>query len=158
MPLAFEPRPAEIKKFNPPPTSDLPEQFRATLARLSTSLSRLNSLPEDCSFTLAIELRDEEGVDAPIGRGDRWVAAEPGLQKERRRDGDGYRGFEGSSGDTEFDEFGIGASKKGKDLGGVRTTPVRALEAGAFRMEVWIEEGRGKFQAQVEEDDEYEYE
>ncbi|KAL9136681.1 MAG: hypothetical protein Q9175_002105 [Cornicularia normoerica] len=153
MPSAITPRPADLKKFNPPPTSDLPEQFRATLARLSTSLTRLNPLPEDCSFTLAIELRDEEGVDAPIGRGDRWVAAEPGLQKERRREGGGYGGFESSSGDTEVEEFRIGDSKKGKDLGGVRTTPVRALEAGAFRMEVWIEEGRAKFQAQAEEDE-----
>lgn len=145
MPSAVTPRPADLKKFNPPPTSDLPEQFRATLARLSTSLTRLNPLPEDCSFTLAIELRDEEEVDPPIGRGDRWVAAEPGLQKERRREG---------GGDTEVEEFGMGETKKGKYLGGVRTTPVRALEAGAFRMEVWIEEGKGKFQAQVEEDDE----
>ena len=101
-------------------------------------------------------------MDAPIGREDRWVAAEPGLQKERRRGGDGYGGFEGSSGDAEADEFSMGESKKGKDLGGVRTTPVRALEAGAFKMEVWIEEGKGKFQAQVEEDnddddDEHEY-
>ena len=95
-------------------------------------------------------------MDAPIGRGDRWIAAEPGLQKEKRRDGDGYGRFEGSSSDAEVEGCRTGESKKGKDLGGVRTTPVRALEAGAFRMEVWIEEGRGKFQAHVEEDDEYE--
>ena len=44
-----------------------------------------------------------------------------------------------------------GGSKRGQDLGGVRTTPVRSLEAGAFRMEVWVEEGRGKFQAKVED-------
>lgn len=88
------------------------------------------------------------------------MAAEPGMQKERRRNGGGYGGFEGRSDDAEVDEFRVGESKKGKDLGGVRTTPVRALEAGAFKMEVWVEEGRGKFQAQVEEgeDDEYEYE
>ena len=133
--------------------SDLPEQFRATLARLSTSLSRLNPLPEDCSFTLAIELRDDEEVDAPIGRGDRWIAAEPGLQKERKAESLGYRDFEGSTGDVEAEDLRMGESRKGKDLGGVRTTPVRALEAGAFKMEVWIEEGKGKFQAQVEEDD-----
>ena len=157
MPSASTPRPADIKKFNPPPTSDLPEQFRATLARLSTSLTRLKKLPEDCSFTLAIELRDEEGVDAPIGREDRWIAAEPGLQKERRRGAGGYEGSEGSSGDTETKDSGVGESKKGKDLGGVRTTPVRALEAGAFRMEVWVEEGRGKFQAQVEVEEDEEY-
>ena len=63
-----------------------------------------------------------------------------------------------SSGDAETEEYRMGESSKGKDLGGVRTTPVRALEAGAFRMEVWIEEGRGKFQARVEEDDEDGYE
>lgn len=96
-------------------------------------------------------------MDAPIGRGDRWVAAEPGLQKERKKEGAGYGGFAGSSGDTEVNEFKIGESRKGKDLGGVRTTPVRALEAGAFKMEVWVEEGRGKFQAQVEEDEDEAY-
>ncbi len=52
---------------------------------------------------------------------------------------------------------GLERSRKGKDLGGVKTTPIRTLEAGAFRMEVWVEEGRGKFQAQVEDDKE-EYE
>ena len=36
-------------------------------------------------------------------------------------------------------------SKWGKDLGGVKITPVRSLEAGAFVMEVWVEEGREKF-------------
>lgn len=95
-------------------------------------------------------------MDAPIGRGDRWVAAEPGLQRERRSEAGGYVRSESSSGDTEVEELRAGESKKGKDLGGVRTTPVRALEAGAFKMEVWIEEGKGKFQAQVEDDDGYE--
>lgn len=49
---------------------------------------------------------------------------------------------------------GTGRSRKGKDLGGVRTTPVRSLEAGAFKMEVWVEEGRGKFQVEIEDGDE----
>ncbi|KAK4696497.1 mitotic spindle assembly checkpoint protein MAD2B, partial [Lecanoromycetidae sp. Uapishka_2] len=134
--------PTTTKRFDPPPTSDLPEQFRATFARLSTSLSGLRPLPEDCSFTLAIELRDEDGVEAPIGREGGWIAAEPGLQRERK--GREQAGV-GSGG-------GLEGSKKGKDLGGVKTTPVRSLEAGAFRMEVWVEEGRGKFQAQVEDE------
>ena len=64
-----------------------------------------------------------------------WIAAEPGLQRVR-----GEKGKEREEG-----------SRRGKDLGGVRTTPVRSLEAGAFKMEVWVEEGRGKFQADVEE-------
>lgn len=32
----------------------------------------------------------------------------------------------------------------GRGLGSVRTTPIRSLEAGAFVMEVWVEEGKGK--------------
>jgi len=78
-------------------------------------------------------LRDEQGVDAPIGNPQPWVAAEPGLQRERKGGGDG---------DGEGKEGG----KTGKDVGGVKTTPVRSLEAGAFVMEVWVEEGRGKFE------------
>lgn len=121
----------------------MPEQFRATFARLSTSLTGLRPLPEDCSFTLAIELRDEDGVEAPLGRAGSWVAAEPGLQRERKgRD---------RMQEEDIDQFP--GSKKGRDLGGVKTTPVRSLEAGAFRMEVWVEEGRRKFQAQVEEEE-----
>ena len=79
-------------------------------------------------------------MEAPIEREGRWVAAEPGLQRRKA----GGHGEE--VGDTEG-----GESKRGKDLGGVRTMPVRSLEAGAFKMEVWVEEGRGKFQSSVEE-------
>lgn len=133
------PNPPSPLKFHPPPTSDLPEQFRATFSRLSTRLTDLQPLPSDCSFTLAIELRDEGDVEPPIEREGRWVVAEPGLQK--------------GNGDVEME-----GSKRGRDLGGVRTTPVRSLEAGAFRMEVWVEEGRGKFQSKVEDDYEEERE
>lgn len=53
-------------------------------------------------------------------------------------------GEEGKDGDGGEEEGG--KRKFGRDLGGAKTTPVRALEAGAFAMEVWIEEGRGKFE------------
>ena len=33
---------------------------------------------------------------------------------------------------------------RGSDLGGVKTTPVRTVEAGEFLLEMWVEEGRGK--------------
>ena len=81
-------------------------------------------------------------MEAPIEGEGRWVAAEPGLQ--RRKAG----GHSEEVGDIEG-----GESKRGKDLGGVRTMPVRSLEAGAFKMEVWVEEGKGKFQSSVEEGD-----
>lgn len=83
-------------------------------------------------------------MDPPLGREAAWIAAEPGLQKMRK-------GKESAGGEGEREDYGQGASKMGKDLGGVKTTPVRSLEAGAFRMEVWVEEGRGKFQARVDE-------
>jgi len=133
---------ATERRFSPPPTSDLPEQFRATLTRFGTSLAKLLPLPEDCSFTLAIEMRDKDGVEPPINKEGRWIAAEPGLQ----------RGREGT--DTANAAVGTGSGRRrGKELGGVRTVPVRSLEAGAFMMEVWVEEGKGKFQASVAEDD-----
>ena len=34
--------------------------------------------------------------------------------------------------------------KRGAQLGGVRTTPIRAVEAGEFVLEMWIEEGKDK--------------
>ena len=40
---------------------------------------------------------------------------------------------------------GIDASAKsirGQDRGGIKSTPVRKVEAGAFVLEVWVEEGR----------------
>ena len=80
----------------------------------------------------------------PIEREGRWVVAEPGLQKGRVGGGNG-------DADADVERGGRDGSKKGRDLGGVRTTPVRSLEAGAFRMEVWVEEGRGKFQSKVED-------
>ena len=38
-------------------------------------------------------------------------------------------------------------SQKGKHLGGIRTVPLRSVEAGPFVMEVWVEEGQGKAEA-----------
>jgi mitotic spindle assembly checkpoint protein MAD2B len=34
--------------------------------------------------------------------------------------------------------------RAGSDLGGVKSVPVRLVEAGAFVLETWIEEGRAK--------------
>lgn len=91
-------------------------------------------------------------VDPPIGHPQKWIAAEVGLQKGGVEGGDEV--MEGGSG---VGEEGKGEEKGGreggnirKDLGGVRTTPVRAVEAGAFKMEVWVEEGSGKVELEEE--------
>ena len=132
---------SRVTKFQPPPASDLPEQFRATLSRLSSL--NLDPLPADCTFTVVIELRDEEDVDPPISRDQSWIAAEPAMQKP---DGRRLRGGEDGEANPMIQ------STRGRDRGGVKTTPIRKLEAGAFVMEVWVEEGRGKFQARVEDE------
>ncbi|KAL9611088.1 MAG: hypothetical protein Q9167_004260 [Letrouitia subvulpina] len=118
---------------NPPPTMDLPEQFRATITRLSSLSTTLKPLPKDCSFTLMVELRDDAEVDPPLSSVTPWIAAEPGLQKHRNESREGDQG----------QQEGL-ERKHGRDRGGVRTTPVRSLESGAFAMEMWIEEGKGK--------------
>jgi mitotic spindle assembly checkpoint protein MAD2B len=36
------------------------------------------------------------------------------------------------------------STRTGTDLGGVKSVPVRLVEAGAFVLEMWIEEGKAK--------------
>lgn len=40
-----------------PPLPELEEYLRGVLARLSTSRARLRALPQDCSFTIALDLK-----------------------------------------------------------------------------------------------------
>ncbi len=50
-----------------------------------------------------------------------WIPSEPSLQTGERT-----------------------SDRIGADLGGVKSTPVRLVEAGEFILETWIEEGRAK--------------
>ena len=160
------------------PMIDLTAQFPPVFTRLSTLSSTLSPLPPDCSFTLAIELRETPpgAHQAPIGWPQPWVPAEPGLQ-HRGPSSDAASGaqstdFGKSSTDPESltqttakkragmsedrNDEGTGnaedpnkpyESQRGKYLGGVKTTPVRSVEAGPFVMEMWVEEGVGKADA-----------
>ena len=119
---------------------DLEEQFRAVLVRLGTAAGRLAPLPEGCEWTLAMEVRDEgEQAQAPVGWPQPWMPVEPGLQKKGRRGGE----------EEEMDEADEGF---GKDRGGKKAMPVRKIAAGVMRMEVWVEEGKGKFEGEGTED------
>ncbi|KAF4549205.1 HORMA domain-containing protein [Elsinoe fawcettii] len=107
------------------PTGDLEEQFRATMSRLSGCGTRLKKIPEGCTFTVAVELKDDK--EPPIGHPQAWIPAQPRLQRTLRQDA-------GSEGE-----------ESGQDLGGTKTTPVRSVSAGDMMFEVWIEEGKSKF-------------
>ncbi|MCJ1239083.1 hypothetical protein MMC14_007076 [Varicellaria rhodocarpa] len=134
------PPPLPTLKIN---ITDLEQQLRSLLTRLSTLPTTLSPLPPDCTFSLAIELKDE--ADAPIGNPQPWMAAQPELQRKsdqtkaasevRQSEETAKEGMQGGE---------AGNSRLGKDVGGIRTTAVRNVEAGEFRMEVWVEEGRGK--------------
>lgn len=81
------------------------------------------------------ELRDDADVHPPLRSDTPWIAAEPRLQKQRIRPSTVQKEGEDQR-----------RTNLRKDLGGVKTTPVRNLESGAFVLEMWIEEGKAKFE------------
>jgi len=113
--------------------ADLEAQFRAMLSRLNSAAGRMKPLPDggEYSFTLTIEVKAD--ADRPVGRlreeERKWVAAEPD-------DWDGLEDPDVSANPA----GGVGGDKQGK------TVPVRRLEAGDLRMEVWVEESKAKFE------------
>lgn len=114
--------------------ADLEAQFRAVLSRLSVSASKLSPLPTgddaaELSFTITMEVRDD--ADRPTGRRklpeQGWIAAEPEAFET---------GSDDEGGHVVNDKL---SARQGK------TMPVRRLEAGELRMEVWVEESKAKF-------------
>ncbi|CZR64580.1 related to MUS-26 protein MUS-26, involved in DNA repair [Phialocephala subalpina] len=99
--------------------ADIEEQLRATIRKLAYGAGKLSPLPEGCTFSVAVELRNE--ADPPIGHPQPWIPSEPSLQTGERT-----------------------SERIGTDLGGAKSTPVRLVEAGEFILETWIEEGKAK--------------
>ncbi|ETS83201.1 hypothetical protein PFICI_05077 [Pestalotiopsis fici W106-1] len=99
--------------------TDVDEAFRAAVRRMALAGEKMSALPEGCSFTVAVELRDES--EAPIGYPQSWIPSEPHLQP--------------SSKDKPV---------PGGDIGGAKTTPIRSVEVGPLFFECWVEEGKTK--------------
>ncbi|KAK3324061.1 DNA-binding protein [Cercophora scortea] len=99
---------------------DVDEQLRGALRRMAHAAEKLAPLPEGCTFTVAVELR-EQGA-APIGHPQAWIPSEPNLQPATKD----------------------GKSAPGKDVKGARTTPIRSVGAGPLFFECWVEEGKAK--------------
>ncbi|KZF19358.1 DNA-binding protein [Xylona heveae TC161] len=152
-------------------TIDLEEQFRGVMSRLAFCGSSLGPLPEGCTFTVCIELKDE--ADAPIGHPQPWIPSQPSLQRSRQSGSrPGAMADEASlekEGVVKRKESGRGSTtdtlaqkseektsphpssesstvRTGSDLGGVRSTPLRSVAAGELSLEMWIEEAKGKMQ------------
>jgi mitotic spindle assembly checkpoint protein MAD2B len=99
--------------------TDVDEQLRGAVRRIAYAGEKMDALPEGCTFTVAFELREE--AQAPIGHPQPWIPSQPSLQPVSRT-----------------------RSQKGHDVGGARTTPIRAIEAGPLFFECWVEEGAAK--------------
>jgi len=119
------------KKLN---VADLEAQFRAVLSRLNSAAGKMKSLPEDLEYSFTITIEVKENADRPVGRlgkeERKWVAAEP----------ENWIDDEEGDASTNTDGDGRHPDKRAK------TVPVRRLEAGELRMEVWVEESKAKFE------------
>jgi mitotic spindle assembly checkpoint protein MAD2B len=104
---------------------DMSEQFRAALVMLNTRCSRLKPLPKDCSFNLCMELKDQPGVDPPLGHAQPWIPAQStsqSIDSGDRRESAGEERLKGLA----------------------KTTPIRTVEAGVLRFDTWLEESKAK--------------
>ena len=99
--------------------TDVDEQLRGAVRRLAYTGEAMEALPTGCTFTVAVELRDE--ARAPIGHPQPWIPSQPDLQPASRP-----------------------RPRKAVGTGGSRTIPVRTVEAGPLFFECWVEEGRTK--------------
>ncbi|KAK1834239.1 DNA-binding protein [Podospora conica] len=98
---------------------DVDQQLRGALRRMAHAAEGMGELPAGCGFTVAVEMR-EEGM-APIEHPQSWIPSEPNLQPESS------------------------TREAGEDVGGVKTTPIRSVEAGPLFFECWVEETKAKF-------------
>ncbi|PNY25285.1 DNA polymerase zeta processivity subunit [Tolypocladium capitatum] len=99
--------------------TDVNEALRGALRRLAYVGESVPPPPEGCTFTLAVELRDE--ALPPIRHPQLWIPSEPSLQPPTASN-----------------------PHTGSALGGASTTPIRSVQAGPLFFECWFEQGKGK--------------
>lgn len=107
---------AEVDQAGPVNWTDVDEQLRGAVRRLAYAGETMDALPLGCTFTVAVELRDE--ARAPIGHPQPWIPSQTDLQPTTRA--------------------------RPRNVEGTKTIPVRAVEAGPLFFECWVEEGRIK--------------
>ena len=99
---------------------DIEEQLRGTIRKLGHTAEKMPKLPEECTYTLVVELRDE--AEPPLGHPQPWIPSEPSLQATKDKD--------------------TGNTKRGAAVGGAKSIPVRVVESGAFVLETWVEQAK----------------
>ncbi|KAG6144791.1 hypothetical protein E4U38_001747 [Claviceps purpurea] len=97
--------------------ADVHEALRGALSRLSHAAQGRGALPEGCTFTLGVELRDE--AVAPIRHPQLWIPSQ-----------------------TSFPAPAIYKPELGRARAGTATTPIRSVQAGPLFFECWVEQAR----------------
>lgn len=136
---------AKVAAKPPAQSADLEAQFRACLARLASACARLTPLPRDdeFTFTVCIEVREDSLPPAGTTKEEQtWVVAEPGKIHLR-------------SCTAPYSVSKLGNSEPQPPApkvsnGRAKTVPVRRIEAGELRLELWVEEARQKFEDPVD--------
>jgi mitotic spindle assembly checkpoint protein MAD2B len=136
---------------NNPASVDLEAQFRAVLARLASACARLTPLPAEEEYlpTLHIVLRPDADAPAGVTKDEQlWIAADP---EHLENDDESLRGFSDSEfGDSRSQrDAGDGQGPEGQNKRSrarAKTVPVRTVDAGEVKLEVWVEEAKGKFE------------
>ncbi|KAF3766828.1 hypothetical protein M406DRAFT_97681 [Cryphonectria parasitica EP155] len=102
---------------------DVDEQLRGAARRLAYAGEKMDALPEGCTFTVVVELRDK--ARAPIGYPQPWIPSQSGLKGATQN-----RGKVANAG--------------GADTAAAATIPIRTIETGPLFLECWVEEGKAK--------------
>ncbi|OJJ51173.1 hypothetical protein ASPZODRAFT_138282 [Penicilliopsis zonata CBS 506.65] len=137
----------------PPQTIDLEAQFRACLARLASACARLTPLPRDdeFSFTVCIEVREDALPPAGTTKEEQtWIVAEPGKVHLRSCTAPYSVSKAKSADDPQQQHQHLPPPPPKVSNGRAKTVPVRRVEAGELRLELWVEEARQKFNEPVD--------
>ncbi|POR31763.1 DNA polymerase zeta processivity subunit, partial [Tolypocladium paradoxum] len=102
--------------------ADVNEALRGALQRVAYMGESMPPPPEGCTFTLAVELRDDAlpPIQASSQHPQLWIPSEPSLQPPTPSN-----------------------PHTGSALGGASTTPIRSVQAGPLFFECWFEQGKG---------------
>lgn len=116
--------------------ADIHEALRATLQRLAYAAQAAPKLPPGCTFTLALELRDE--AEAPIG-----VSQKTRLELPKEPPANTTPQYPQPWIPSEGPLQPPTAEKphQGESLGGAATKPVRSVRADPLFFECWLEQG-----------------
>ncbi|KAF3031237.1 hypothetical protein E8E12_000793 [Didymella heteroderae] len=125
--------------------TNLAEQMRAALILLAIRCAQLKPLPDKCSFIIATELKDDVDLEPSVGHPQAWISVQPSLPKTGR-EAFSHAKVEavGADGSMQENNKLEDKRKRGEDLGALRFTPIRTVEAGTFKFETWIEERTGE--------------